>query len=107
MIAAEDFTGPWVLNVQSCAKELGSVPLAIPHRAGDPRNIGQLSLLAPGAAASDPFGSSRPSSRQQALNEYAVFIALTTCFGQVTANFSALDQAAFALSDATSAFATE
>src|SRR5262245_58009063 len=44
--AAEDLTGPRVLNDQSRCKGLSSFPAATPRRAGPPRTIGQS---APGA----------------------------------------------------------
>src|SRR5262245_66625201 len=78
-IAADDFTGPCVLNVQSEESELGSVPSAMPHNAGEPRNIGQ-SVLADARTGTDWAG--RSASRPQpdaaitasASSQYAILI---------------------------------
>src|SRR5690349_4285792 len=57
-IAAEDLTGPCVLNDQRRAMSPGNFTAATPSKAGPPRNMGQLVVvgLEPlGAAAACPF----------------------------------------------------
>src|ERR1043165_1200080 len=56
-IAAEDFTGPWVLKDQRSAGCSGNCTEATPSKAGPPRNIGQST------AAGDPLFAAATSTK--------------------------------------------